>query len=86
MQSQVTIYTSSTCPYCHRAKTLLESKGVHYNEIDVNANPQEFQSIKDQTGWNTVPQIFINEKFVGGCDDIHLLDGKGELDPLLFQA
>lgn len=82
--AKVEIYSSMFCPYCHRAKRLLEAKGVTYEEIDVDAQPQRRREMVERAnGSRTVPQIFIDGRHVGGCDDIHALDRKGELDPLL---
>lgn len=80
----VTIYTTMLCPYCHRAKHLLKRKGVTYNEIDVTLRPQERAVMRDRAGGrHTVPQIFIGERHVGGCDDLYALDIDGRLDELL---
>ncbi|MFN7286192.1 MAG: glutaredoxin 3 [bacterium] len=80
----VTIYSKSTCPYCHAAKALLSSKGVAFEEIDVTGDPagQDAMAVR-AGGRRTVPQIFIGGVHVGGCDDIHALDAAGKLDPLL---
>ncbi len=80
----VTIYTTSLCPYCHRAKALLNKKGISYNEIDVSYDPQERQRMTARAnGRRTVPQIFIGETHVGGSDDLHDLERQGKLDTLL---
>jgi glutaredoxin 3 len=79
----VKLYTTEWCPYCHRALKRLDEKGVEYMNINVSKNKDEFEAIKNQTGWDTVPQIFIGDKFIGGCDDLLALDSKGELDKLL---
>jgi glutaredoxin 3 len=79
----VTIYTTPGCPFCRRAKILLTSKGVAYDEIDVSAAKAREAMMARAGGSYTVPQIFIGDTHVGGCDDIHALDAKGELDPLL---
>ncbi|HYD99625.1 MAG TPA: glutaredoxin 3 [Alphaproteobacteria bacterium] len=82
--AQVEIYTSPFCGYCARAKRLLEQKGVQYREYDVMAEPQlRSQMVERANGGRTVPQIFIDGRHVGGCDDIHALDAAGKLDPLL---
>lgn len=79
----VTIYTKSWCPYCNAAKDLLRTKGVAFEEIDV-ADPQlQSAMAKRAGGRSTVPQIFIGETHVGGCDDLHALDASGKLDTLL---
>ena len=83
----VTIYTTRTCPYCHAAKALLERKGVRYSEIDVGADPAlRHKMMMRASGRRTVPQIFVGETHVGGCDDLHALDREGGLDPLLAQS
>ena len=81
---QITIYTTSTCPYCMMAKNLLNKKGAKFDEIDVSYNQEERQRMSQRSGGRrTVPQIFIGTTHVGGCDDLHALDAKGGLDPLL---
>jgi glutaredoxin 3 len=81
---KVEIYTKPGCPFCVRAIALLESKGVHYIEYNVGNDPQKRADlVKISNGSRTVPQIFIDGVHVGGCDDIHALDRKGELDRLL---
>ena len=80
---KVTLYTTIFCPYCRRAVKLLDSKGVDYLNINVNKEPALFEEVKKQTGWRTVPQIFIEEEFIGGCDDMYQLDSEGKLDALL---
>lgn len=85
-QKKVVLYTTRICPYCRKAIHLLERKGVTYTNIDVNVEKALFQQIKAQTGWDTVPQIFIGDQFVGGCDDIHLLDREGKLDAMIWEA
>jgi glutaredoxin 3 len=80
----VKMYTTAVCPYCVQAKRLLLSKGVaSIEEIRVDANPQERMNMMERTGRRTVPQIFIGDTHVGGCDDLIALDGKGGLLPLL---
>jgi glutaredoxin 3 len=80
----VKMYTTAVCPYCVRAKQILKAKGVaHIEEIRVDANPEERQRMMDLTGRRTVPQIFIGDTHVGGCDDLIALDGRGGLMPLL---
>jgi glutaredoxin 3 len=81
---RVEIYTSPFCPYCHRAKRLLDSKGVVYEEIDVIANPsRKPEMIQRADGRTTVPQIFVDDEGLGGSDDIHALDRVGKLDAKL---
>ncbi|QXL83138.1 glutaredoxin 3 [Comamonas sp. NLF-1-9] len=80
----VKIYTTATCPYCLRAKALLQSRGVQdMQEIRVDADPRARQEMMEITGRRTVPQIFIGEQHVGGCDDLMALDARGGLTPLL---
>ena len=80
----VTIYTTRFCPYCHAAKTLLSKKNVAFEEIDVTGDPSGRRAMAERSdGRTTVPQIFIGERHVGGCDDLYDLDGAGQLDPLL---
>ena len=79
----VRIYTTRTCPYCVRAKRLLEKKNVAYQEIDVSWDDAERERLMQRTGRRTVPQIFIGDRHVGGSDDLHALDARGELDRLL---
>ena len=79
----VKIYTTPICPYCHRAKRLLDTKGVPYEEIDVSSDDQARMNLAERTGKRTVPQIFIGEQHVGGSDELLALDREGKLDPLL---
>jgi glutaredoxin 3 len=80
----VKMYTTAVCPYCIRAKQILKSKGVSaIDEIRVDLNPGERLQMMQITGRRTVPQIFIGETHVGGCDDLVALDQRGGLDPLL---
>jgi glutaredoxin 3 len=80
----VEIYTKAFCPYCWRAKALLEAKGVEYNEIPVDYGGEiRDEMIQRAKGRTTVPQIFIREHHVGGCDDLHDLDRDGRLDDLI---
>lgn len=80
----ITIYTTMFCPYCHSAKRLLTKKGAEFTEIDVTMKPNEREDmIRRAGGKRTVPQIFIGKQHVGGSDELHALDAKGELDALL---
>ncbi len=82
--AKVTIYTTMLCPYCHMAKDLLKQKGAAFEEIDVNAQPGLRAQMRERAGGrNTVPQIWIGDCHVGGCDDLYALDRTGELDTLL---
>ncbi len=81
---KVEIYTWTTCPYCIRAKALLDSKGVKYTEYNITGDHEARKKMIERTGGSdSVPQIFINDRHYGGCDDIHALDAKGQLDPVL---
>ena len=81
--AEVVIYTKHGCPYCTRAKQLLDSKRVSYQEIGLDSEPNRRQEMIEKSGRHTVPQIFINGKSVGGCDDLHELERQGKLDSLL---
>lgn len=82
--ASVTIYTRQGCGYCSRAKALLASKGVDFTEHDATGNPELRQEmIAKSKGGMTFPQIFIGDRHVGGCDDLHALDRAGKLDALL---
>ncbi|BDT74278.1 glutaredoxin 3 (plasmid) [Comamonadaceae bacterium OS-4] len=83
MKPDVLLYTTSWCPFCRRAKSLLKEKGVQWNELDIEEDPAHRQAMMKASGRNTVPQIFINGTHVGGSDDLFELDAKGELDKLL---
>lgn len=86
MQPKITIYTTPWCPYCHRAKALLNSKGVTFEEIDVRDPDLRHAMTERAHGRYTVPQIFVNGTHIGDCDGIHALDRRGQLDPLLRPA
>jgi glutaredoxin 3 len=80
----IEIYTKAFCPYCWRAKALLEAKGIEYSEICVDYGGElREQMIQRANGRTTVPQIFIREHHVGGCDDLHELERNGRLDDLI---
>jgi glutaredoxin 3 len=80
----VKMYTTAVCPYCIRAKQILKSKGVAaIEEIRIDMQPEERMKMMEITGRRTVPQIFIGDTHVGGCDDLVALDGRGGLVPLL---
>ncbi|MEM7635605.1 MAG: glutaredoxin 3 [Pseudomonadota bacterium] len=80
----VTIYSTMMCPYCSAAKNLLSRKGVKYDEIDVTFAPgKRSDMMKRAGGKRSVPQIFIGDAHVGGCDELHALEHAGELDPML---
>jgi glutaredoxin 3 len=79
----VTMYATGWCPYCARARALLERKGVRWQEIDVEAEPGRRAEMIEKSGRRSVPQIFIGERHVGGSDDLHELERNGQLDALL---
>jgi len=84
---KVVIYTASFCPYCHLAKELLKTKGATFEEIDVTGKSDLRAAMAAKAGGrSTVPQIWIGETYVGGCDDLHTLDRNGMLDGLLAAA
>ncbi|MBU6297947.1 MAG: glutaredoxin 3 [Alphaproteobacteria bacterium] len=84
--SRVRIYTTPICPYCVRAKTLLTRKGIPFEEIDVYMDSDARKDMQTKaSGAYTVPQIFIGDRHVGGCDDLYALDRAGKLDPLLAE-
>ncbi len=82
-QDPVKIYTTSYCPFCVRAKNFFKSKGIPFEEINMDGKDQELESLKKKTGLRTVPQIFIGENLVGGFTDLAELDAKGELEAMI---
>ena len=82
--AKIEIYSWVTCPYCKRAKSLLDSKGLDYTVHNITGNePERAKMIKRAGGASSVPQIFIDDIHYGGCDDLHALDASGELDKLI---
>ncbi len=81
--ARVTIYIKSWCPYCAAAKELLTRKGVSFEEIEISGRNDLRDEMVRRSGRATVPQIFIGERHIGGCDDLYALDNRGDLDPLL---
>ncbi len=82
--AKVEIFTTKVCPFCVRAKALLKRKGAAFEEIDVSTDEEALAKMTARSGGRqTVPQIFIDGRHIGGCDDLYALDGKGGLDPLL---
>lgn len=82
----VTIYTRQTCYYCVQAKRLLDQLDVQYVEIPVDRDPVRHQEMKDRSGLHTVPQIWVGETHVGGCDELYAMHRAGQLEPLLSQS
>lgn len=81
---EITMYSTAVCPYCVRAEQLLSRRGVtQINKIRVDLEPEKRVEMMERTGRRTVPQIYIGEHYVGGCDDLYALDRAGELDALL---
>lgn len=81
---KITIYTTMLCPYCVMAKRLLKQKGVAFEEINVGMSAAKRAEMQSRAGGrHTVPQIFIGEQHIGGCDELYALDKQGGLDPLL---
>ncbi|SBV91832.1 glutaredoxin 3 [uncultured Alphaproteobacteria bacterium] len=82
--ANIEIYTTRICPYCVRAKALLKRKGQSFTEIDVSDDDELMGKMVERSGGRmTVPQIFIDDRHIGGCDDLYELDSAGRLDPLL---
>lgn len=81
--AKIEMYTTAMCPFCVRAKRLLEKKGVEFTEIRVDQQPDRWGEMEQRSGRNTVPQIFIGDTHVGGFDDLSELDMDDKLDPLL---
>jgi glutaredoxin 3 len=79
----IVIYSKSWCPYCTRAKALLRGKGAAFEDIDVEAQPDRRAEMIERSGRRSVPQIFIDGRHIGGCDDLYALEAAGGLDPLL---
>jgi glutaredoxin 3 len=82
----ITIYLTGWCPYCQRARALLDQKNAAFSVVDVDDDPKFREEMVAKSGRRTVPQIFIGERHVGGCDDLFALDRSGELDRLLEGA
>lgn len=81
--SNIVIYSSANCPYCDRAKQLFDQKGAKYTEIRVDLDPQQRDVMIERSGRRTVPQIFIDDQHIGGCDDLMALAMSDKLDALL---
>ena len=81
--NNVIMYSTAYCPYCTRARSLLDSKGVRYKDIRVDEDIARREEMRVKSGRSTVPQIFINDQPIGGCDDLFALEEQGKLDLLL---
>lgn len=86
MNTDITMYSTRFCPYCMRARFLLDSKNVEYTDIGVDARPELRREMTEKSGRRTVPQIWIGDRHVGGYDDLAHLEQMGQLDELLKQA
>lgn len=80
---KIIIYSKDVCPYCVKAKNLLQRKGAVYEEIKITTDEQKQEMIKKANGRMTVPQIFVGDFHIGGCDDLYALEGEGKLDKIL---
>ena len=80
---EVKVYSTNYCPFCMKAKQLLKSKNIPFQEIDLTSQPDLREKISKETSWQTVPMIFIGGKLIGGFDDLNALNQKGELEALL---
>lgn len=85
MPPDIVMYRTPICPYCVRAKALLKRKGVAFREVDVSGDAEQRAWLLEATGQRTVPQIFINGRSIGGCDELYLLERQGKLDELLAE-
>jgi glutaredoxin 3 len=83
-KAKIKLIKKNPCPYCDRALIFLKQKGLQVEIIDLTNNLDELQTIKEKTGWSTVPMIFVNEKLIGGYNDMKSLDEEGEFDKLVF--
>ena len=79
----ILMFAKAWCPYCDRARALLQSKNISFDEIDIEARPEQREEMIRRSGRRTVPQIFIGERHIGGSDELHELDVSGGLEPLL---
>lgn len=86
MSAEVIMYSTRFCPYCMRAKSLLDSKNANYQDIAIDGSPELRRQMMEKSGRHTVPQIWIGETHVGGFDDLYLLERQGHLDSLLSAA
>jgi len=83
MQPKIEVYTWSRCPFCIRAKALLDRKGAEYTEYCIDGDEAARSEMAERAGRRSLPQIFIDDQHIGGCDDIHNLERQGRLDKLL---
>ena len=85
MKARAVVYTMTICPYCVAAKKLLWKKGVDFEEINLDQQPERWAECEERSGRLTVPQIFFGDRHIGGCDDLRALDREGELDKLIAE-
>jgi glutaredoxin 3 len=85
-QPRVTMYIAGWCPYCQRARGLMSGKGLTFEEINVDDDVKLREEMVARSGRRTVPQIFIGDRHIGGCDELFALDGSGELDRLIREV
>ena len=83
MDQKIKIYSTMYCPFCDRAKDLLDNRGIDYLSIDLTSSPDELEQLKERTGMRTVPQIFIDDEFIGGFQELSALESSGELNKKL---
>lgn len=82
MNKEVVIYTFKTCPYCIKAKDLLKDEGIDFKEVEISRERSKLDELEKDTGCSTVPQVFVNNDFIGGCDDIVALHKEGKFDKI----
>jgi glutaredoxin 3 len=85
MSRKVLVYTMTVCPYCVAAKKLLKKKGVEFEEVNLDDDPDRWEECEGRSGRKTVPQIFFGERHIGGCDDLEVLNKSGELDRIISE-
>ena len=83
MAKEIRIYSTAHCPFCDRAKNLLDRKNIEYEVVDLTSDPEELKKLKERTGMRTVPQIFIDNELIGGFQELSTLEESGELDSKL---
>ena len=83
---EIVVYSSDWCGFCMRAKALLQHKGLEFNEVVVDGDPERRAEMQSRSGRTSVPQIFVGDTHVGGCDELYALERAGRLDPLLARA
>lgn len=84
MSKEVIVYTFETCPYCVKVKRLLDNKGVKFKEVEISGQDDKLAKLKDKTGCGTVPQVFVDDTFIGGYDDVFKLHKEGKFDHIFM--